>query len=349
MNEGKGATVTGFEGPEKRLEIDFKRNVAYPEGFRGFCKDQWQEMLDLAACTIISHKSNAHFDAYVLSESSLFVFPFKIMIKTCGTTTLLKIIPKLLEYAQCIDLEVELVMFSRKNFLFPEVQVYPHIDWSVEIEYLDQYFDGSSYVLGPLTQHHWYLYLADYSDRTVETTKEMTLEIMMHNLDRSKAINFYRKEDTSDRDKFPGVEQLIPGQDTDEFNFTPCGYSMNGLREEVYSTIHVTPEPHCSYASFETNLNTSCYTEVISRVFDIFKPGTVTLTLFSEKVSNVPGHRAKSLDLPGYVLKYKTVCELGSNRDVVLCNYESLDYIRQKQQKRASLQSTAEAQVSRVL
>lgn len=334
MTEAKGVTVTGFEGPEKRLEVDFKRNPANPLGLRVINKDQWQEMLNLASCTIISFKNNAHFDAYMLSESSLFVFPYKIMIKTCGTTTLLKIIPKLLEYAKSCSLDVELVMYSRKNFLFPECQVYPHTDWRVELDYLDEYFDGSSYVLGPLTQHHWYLYLADYSDHTVETTKEVTLEIMMHNLDRSKALNFYRREESGDRDKFPGVEELITGQDTDEFNFTPCGYSMNGLRDEVYSTIHVTPEPQCSYASFETNLNAQCYNETIARVFDIFKPGTVTLTIFSEKVSNASGHRAKTLDLPGYVLKYKTVCELGSNRDVVLCNYESIEHIRSKKGRR---------------
>jgi S-adenosylmethionine decarboxylase len=86
------------------------------------------------------------------------------MIKTCGTTTLLKIIPKLLEYAHFCDLEVEFVQYSRKNFIFPQVQLFPHTDWSAEIEYLDNHFDGSSYILGPLTQDHWYLYIADYSD-----------------------------------------------------------------------------------------------------------------------------------------------------------------------------------------
>jgi len=342
MNEAKAVTVTGFEGPEKRLEIDFKRSIDRPEGLRSYSKEQWQEMLNLASCTIISHSWNEYFDAYVLSESSLFVFPFKLMIKTCGTTTLLKTIPKLLEYAEAINLEVELVMYSRKNFLFPQNQVYPHTDWHVELDYLDQYFDGSSYVLGPLTQHHWYLYLADYSECSAEeTTKEQTIEIMMHNLDRSAALNFYRKEETCDRDKFPGVAELIPGQITDEFNFTPCGYSMNGLQDSTYSTIHVTPEPHCSYASFETNLAVPSYRQVIANVFDIFKPGTVTLALYSEK-ANLANGRAVELDIPGYILKYKTVSELGCNRDVILCNYESAEFARQKQKKRIPLRNVQE-------
>jgi S-adenosylmethionine decarboxylase len=343
MNTTGCVTITGFEGPEKRLEVDFKKNLDRPNGLRAFSKDQWQEMLNFSACTIISQTSNDSFDAYVLSESSLFIYPYKMMIKTCGTTTLLKIIPKLLEYAQSCDLEVELVMYSRKNFLFPDKQQYPHVDWRSELDYLGDFFDGQSYVFGPLTNDHWYLYLADYSDPTTETTKEHTLEIMMHHLDREAAFNFYRKEGTQDRDKFPGVAELIPNQETDEFNFTPCGYSMNGLCGNVYSTIHVTPEPQCSYASFETNLSLKSYKGLIRQVFDIFQPGTVTLTLFNEKANPMPTQRSLDMEIPGYSLVFKTVSELGCNRDLILCNYESDAFSKatKKQRSRKSLQTVA--------
>lgn len=336
MNKTGCVTVTGFEGPEKRLEVDFKKNLNRPDGLRSINKDQWQEMLNLSACTIIGQTSNAHFDAYVLSESSLFVYPYKIMIKTCGTTTLLKIIPKLLEYGKSCDLEVELVMYSRKNFLFPHLQQFPHVDWNTEADYLNEHFEGDSYILGAITADHWYLYLADYSDESshAASSKEQTLEIMMHNLDRNAAFNFYRKEGTDDRDKFPGVAELIPGQITDEFNFTPCGYSMNGLRDGVYSTIHVTPEPQCSYASFETNLALPCFKSLISNVFDIFKPGTVTLTLFSEKENLAPAQRSIDMQIPGYVLVYKSISELGNHRDVILFNYESVEFHAAKTQQR---------------
>jgi len=315
-----GVTLTGFEGPEKRLEIDFKPNPAKPLGLRQYNKDQWQEMLDFSSCTIISQTSNERCDSYVLSESSLFVFPYKLMIKTCGTTTLLKIIPKLLEYSRACQLTVDYVMYSRKNFLFPEKQVYPHIDWRVELDYLDQYFEGQSYILGPITKDHWYLYVADYSEPCDAASKEVTLEIMMHKLDRAAASQFYRKEGCGDRDKFPGVAELIHGQETDEFNFTPCGYSMNGIVDNVYSTIHVTPEPQCSYASFETNVSLSSYKNLVLRVFDIFKPGTVTLTLFRENTDSE--HDALDFELPGYAMRYKTVSDLGGHRNVVVCNYE---------------------------
>jgi len=342
---GDGVTVLGFEGPEKRLEIDFKRNNDNPLGLRAFSKDQWQEMLNDAKCTIISTKHNEHFDSFVLSESSLFVWPFKMMLKTCGTTTLLKVIPKLLEMATSCQLSVELVMFSRKNFLFPQVQVYPHTDWSLEVNYLDQHFEGGqSYVLGPMSKHHWFLYLADYSSTGMagEKTKETTLELMMHNLDPSAAIEFYRKEGVEDQDKFPGVAELVPGQETDEFNFTPCGYSMNGLRDDVYSTIHVTPEPHCSYASFETNWaprHLPATKEMLSRVFQLFKPGTVTLAYFAENVTNShPGDHHQQQpqawdEMPGYQVMHRTVSQLGNNREITVCYLESDAFIAKKSKR----------------
>lgn len=321
----------GFEGPEKRLEIDFKLlDPSRTLGLRAICREQWQELLDLAKCTILSMKSNESFDCYVLSESSLFVYPTKIMLKTCGTTTLLRCLPKVLEYAQSCDLQVQFVMFSRKNFLFPHLQPYPHNNWKVEVEFLNTIFDGNSYTLGPTNDEHWNLYIADYHDNPSFRTYEQTMEIMMRDLDRDCARKFYRTEDKQDTDKFPGIDALIEGSETDEFNFTPCGYSMNGLNGEAYYTIHVTPESHCSYASFETNLSLPCYSKLISNVLDIFKPGTFTLTIFTEKHESGVQDQSSELDIPGYQLKHRTFSQIEGNCDILFCNFvqENPDTVR---------------------
>lgn len=321
------AALTGFEGPEKRLEVDFKLGTeSSVNGLRDIPQSTWQEMLDFANCTIISHSQNEYFDAFVLSESSLFVYPSKVMIKTCGTTTLLAIVPKLLEIAESCDLSVEFVMFSRKNYLFPHLQKGPHQQWTNEVSYLNTIFDGSSYVIGPSTGDHWYLYLADYSENSRIVTPEKTLEIMMHKLDAGVSAQFYRKDNTDDRDKFPGVAELIEDHETDEFNFTPCGYSMNGLVKQAYTTIHVTPEPVCSYASFETNISLPSYTKLINNVLQIFKPNTFTVTFFTEKATAVAAPEPFSLDLDGYVMKHKTFSELEGNCDILMVNFESVDY-----------------------
>lgn len=50
-------------------------------------------------------------------------------------------------------------------------------------------------------------------------------------------------------------------------------------------TIHITPEPDFSYVSFETNAPINNYKEVISKVLEVFHPGKVTVTVFTNQVS----------------------------------------------------------------
>lgn len=76
-----------------------------------------------AACCIVSHRANEDFDAYVLSESSLFVHPERLTLKTCGTTQLLAAVPLLLELAESLDMRACRTKYSRASFLFPEKQV----------------------------------------------------------------------------------------------------------------------------------------------------------------------------------------------------------------------------------
>lgn len=69
-----------------------------------------------------------------------------------------------------------------------------------------------------------------------------------------------------------GIRSLLPGSIIQDFMFSPCGYSMNGILDDAYWTIHITPESHCSYASFETNLRGESYNALVKAVLDIFRP-----------------------------------------------------------------------------
>ena len=135
-------------------------------------------MLDLVNCKVLSIVESEHVDAYLLSESSMFVFPHKLILKTCGTTTLLCGLPKILEIAAqtaCFphakgDLLAGVataatpyrVFYSRKNFLFPDRQRGPHRSWRDEVKSLDKLFlGGSAYMIGRMNGEHWYLYLTE--------------------------------------------------------------------------------------------------------------------------------------------------------------------------------------------
>ena len=114
-----------FEGSEKRLEVDFFPASGSSRSLRNIHRSQLDRLLEAADCCIVSDRHNEQFDAYVLSESSLFVFPYKMVLKTCGTTKILHAIPLLLQLAASIGCSPKRCKYSRASFLFPDYQVHP--------------------------------------------------------------------------------------------------------------------------------------------------------------------------------------------------------------------------------
>lgn len=74
----------------------------------------------------------------------MFVWPHKLILKTCGTTTLLFGLPTLLKIASelCGMKAVWRCFYSRKTFMFPDRQVGPHKSWDDEVKVLDSHFGG---------------------------------------------------------------------------------------------------------------------------------------------------------------------------------------------------------------
>jgi S-adenosylmethionine decarboxylase len=232
-------------GPEKLLEVWFAPSPEnLPEGvkkngLKAVSGETWKEMLDLVNCKVLSVVESEHIDAYLLSESSMFVFPHKLILKTCGTTTLLLGLRRMLRIAavdagfpahNCESLkEIKTaatpyrVFYSRKNFLFPDMQRGPHRSWKHEVQFLDDMFTGgSAYMVGKMNGDHWYLYLTTPnstltpprtpdSERVPTETKTLkipgssayavgqgalgaddeTLEILMTDLEPENAKQFY--------------------------------------------------------------------------------------------------------------------------------------------------------------
>ena len=267
----------------------FKAGTGDPEGCRALERSALDAICSAARCTILSSASNSHLDAYVLSESSLFVYSHKIILKTCGRTTLLRCLHPLLRLAEEQGLELEWMGYSRKNFSFPDDQYFPHGSFQDEFGYLSKHpnldakLAGSGYVLGPITGDHWLVYVSDKTDGLVPPAKpatERTINIMMFDMPADVSSHFYQ-------DRFPtakemteasGIDKLVPGATLDDRAFEPCGYSMNAILYDSYSTVHITPEPECSYASFETNTPLKSYTSLINNVLAVFRPARVVVS-----------------------------------------------------------------------
>lgn len=59
------------------------------------------------------------------------------------------------------------------------------------------------------------------------------------------------------------------------------------ILQGCYMTIHITPEQEFSYVSFETNVASSDYADLIARVIETFQPGKFVVTVLANKVRNV--------------------------------------------------------------
>ncbi|KAF8210081.1 S-adenosylmethionine decarboxylase [Mycena galopus ATCC 62051] len=317
-----------FEGPEKLLEIWFAPSVADLDdsgsptcGLRKVDPSVWEEMLDIVKCKVLSVVHGDEMDAYLLSESSFFVSPHKLILKTCGTTLNLLGLPRILEIAAAhANLpRVYRCFYSRKSFMFPERQLGPHRDWKYEVEFLDNIFpNGAAYTVGKVNGDHWLLYIT-----ATRLPPDYTIEILMRDLAPAAREPFITSPDATDAPAVAAqalsdslnISSIFPSHLTtlDAYSFSPCGYSanalikwgtepaskINGAGGEGYYTIHVTPEEGWSYASFECNVplppsrpppqDSAIIPDLLSlirRVVTIFQPGHLSLSLFISSEDN---------------------------------------------------------------
>nr|XP_023023255.1 S-adenosylmethionine decarboxylase proenzyme isoform X1 [Leptinotarsa decemlineata] len=324
-----------FEGVEKLLEIWFSAGDKTGD-LRNIPREKLETLMKIVKCEIISYVKNEQIDAYVLSESSMFVSKRRFILKTCGTTTpLLCLEPLLLMAEQYAGFTlVEDLFYSRKNFKRPDLQVTPHQHFDQEVALLDSIFpDGAAYCLGALNKECWYFYTLNPLPQkslpifTGNEEPDQTLEILMTDLDPEIMSIFTKADclDATEATKKSGIDKIIPNMVIDDFLFEPCGYSMNGVTKNkcteaedgCYMTIHITPEPDFSYVSFETNIPSSSYEEIIKKVLKTFNPGKFTVTVFSNKSSPVMDSSKKVL----------SVNEMGEwkRKDIQHCSFKNYD------------------------
>ncbi|KAF9502033.1 S-adenosylmethionine decarboxylase [Pleurotus eryngii] len=264
MPESAAASAP-FEGPEKLLEIWFAPSASdVPDasdptedgrtGLRKVKREIWEEMLDIVRCKILSIIDGSEVDAYLLSESSFFVSPHRLILKTCGTTLNLLGLPRILNIAssQCSMSTVFRVFYSRKSFMFPERQQGPHRDWKQEVEFLDGIFqNGAAYTVGKVNGDHWLLYMTIPDTATIPASpspplarhvQDSTIEILMSDLASPACQPFHYDQSLSTSDPSPsshaqqisahlGISDIFPPHLTvlDGYSFSPCGYSCNAL------------------------------------------------------------------------------------------------------------------------
>lgn len=261
-----------FEGREKKVEIALAPGNP---SLRGRGRAYWAGIVATSRARIISELSNDRMDAYLLSESSLFVTDQWLTMITCGRTDLAAAVLRMVD-----DLGVEnlqYLIYERKNAFFQEFQPTNFLD---DLKKLSRRIPGESFRFGDGDDHHVFLFHLDRPHRP--DPDDRTLEILMHGIDAAAARTFmagpqHRRKFIRERS---GVWSILPGFEVDDHLFEPMGYSLNAIRGAKYYTIHVTPQKVGSYVSFETNLVGAGADKTVSRVLDIFKPRSCDVILF---------------------------------------------------------------------
>merc|ERR1719313_2317543 len=267
-------------------------------------------ILKTANCEILSKVTNTNCDvkkarrqrgvtAYLLSESSLFVYDNKVVLKTCGKTTPLAALPELLELGgkkggSASPKHISSVLYSHPAYFRPELQepMYRHFDH--ECRFLESYFpEGEAHHLGPQGRGVD-LFVANYLPEDA-LSDFVQAEVYVTGLGPDSMEKFGQAKSEAVTD-FWGVQKC---ELLDEFRFEPYGYSANALRTGFYSTVHASPQSSCAYMSWSTNapLPQSELGTFLENVANLADGVHITVYLLSLS----PLLKASCPVLPGYV------------------------------------------------
>lgn len=278
-----------FEGSEKKLEIVLKETAP---SLRDWPEAEWLKVIEAAGAQVLSKISNKHCNAYLLSESSLFVWDHSLVLITCGTTTLVRAAEILAN--KIPEAQREAFFFQRKNEYFPHLQ---KTHFYSDVEQLQKLIPGHAYRLGSADEHHMFLY--NNKGPLKPSCLGSTLEVLMYDLQgpANEAFNCIDSSVSEIRNKTK-VNEILSGFEVDDFCFKPTGYSLNALKDKHYYTVHVTPQEESPYVSFETNAVESGNRQVVlAAVLETFRPQNFDVVLFDE---NTQEEWSK---LPGYSLR----------------------------------------------
>jgi len=261
-----------FEGAEKKVEILLKdRSESLLDKPRAF----WEMIVKASRAEIIGELRSAKVIAFLLSESSLFVFENRITMITCGETTLALAAEAFIK--EIGEQRVDCVIYQRKNEFRSYLQKSSFAD---DVTNLKKLIPGEAFCFGRFHEHHNLLFSsetsfkADKDDCTVELLMyDIRPDLLEELLDPKTCVNKTRN--------LLGLEKVLKGFQIDDFSFDPFGYSLNALLDDTYATIHITPQLDTSYISFETNCESYQAQEMIQHFLSVLSPGSFDLVVFN--------------------------------------------------------------------
>merc|ERR1712060_912872 len=265
----------------------------------------WRNVVEAVDAEVLSVMRSDHVDAYLLSESSLFVFKDRICLKTCGTTRIFNAVKVIVAHLseEIPGINLTRVTYSRPTYRFPDRQLKGYgKGFEKEVELLKAVTEKAtsrsweSIILTTgigIRFHTSTLSLSGKAEKPMVlegraeseeySQKNINMDLALFNLDQSKLKYFFGQqvhvlENSCMRGFLPPDS---PALQIDDYNFEPCGYSLNAIDGEYYWCIHITPEPRYSYLSFETNHPSA--SEMYKKLKDFYSPETAIVLWTDER------------------------------------------------------------------
>lgn len=266
-----------FEGSEKKVELcvdpSFGSLRALPLSF-------WEHIVSLAKADILSHINNDQCDAYLLSESSLFVWDHRVVMLTCGLSTLIDSVSALID--KVTEDKLTFMSYQRKNEYLAHLQASTFID---DINTLRLRVPGTAFRVGHLDNHHHFLFSSDKSCQIMSQDK--TCELLMYHISGPVADYLCTEQQTvAQIYKLLMLDELFADFEYDAHVFSPLGFSINGIKDNFYYTVHITPQEQSSYVSLETNVDLEQHQfDVASTLLAILKPRSWDIIGFNTEIA----------------------------------------------------------------
>ncbi len=276
-----------FEGAEKKLEITTMPGT-------NLCallpQASVKDLVALAGAKILSTLAQPEAQAYLLSESSLFVWPSRLLVIICGRT---KMVPLVKGVVKKIGVSnIKGLMYERKNEYFPYRQKSLFYEDAAQIDRLFAGASGSAWQFGPTSEHHLFLY--HLNKKFPFDAKDRTFELLMYGLKMVSTTSRYKqmvKQLKAFFAKYIGAHQVH------EHIFNPAGFSLNALKGRWYYTLHITPDLYCPYVSFETNVFIKTQSEWL-RLLALFNPGSFDFVTFKPTPKNNQRNNQRNQKIP---------------------------------------------------
>ncbi len=263
--------VSLFEAVEKKAEIILATHTVslLKDIDNGF----WHQMISACQASILSTTETTECKAFILSESSLFIWNSRLLILTCGTAPLIKAIEFFIRSFLKVPLQI---IYQRQQERSTAKQL---TTFNQDVIQLNQYFSGQRSTLHTenmanqhiyvgwskqISAHHENIALkpkAKYEWCGYELSTHVCKQLIKPDTTSAAIRNFLKLSDWFKKQK---VAWTI-----DDYCFSPYGYSLNAVSDQQFVTLHLTPQSPVSYISVSSDGDIS---SLITLLIGIFQP-----------------------------------------------------------------------------